>query len=92
MVVNEEDGSVRRLRFPGASALLSAEDVEEAFTAYPDMVFVQLDVPVRAAVAAMVYAKRQNVPIIADASPIPKGYSFDSFPSGEKFDVFIVNS
>ena len=92
VVVNEDDGSVRRLRFPGASAMLSAEDIEEAFTAYPDAVFVQLDVPIRAAVAALVYAKRQNVPIIADASPIPQGYSFDRFPSSEKYDVFIVNS
>ena len=92
VVVNEDDGSVRRLRFPGASAMLSAEDVEEAFTAYPDAVFVQLDVPVRAAIAALSYAKRQNVPIITDASPIPQGFSFDRFPSGEKFDVFITNT
>ena len=63
IVVGEDSGKRRTLKFPGASDLLSPEDIEEAFTSYPDSVFIQLDIPVSCSAAALRFASKQGIPV-----------------------------
>lgn len=67
-VLVDADGMRRTALYPGASAALSAEDVEEAFTSYPDGVFTQLEAPSEAVLAASQYATRSGMPMFIDAS------------------------
>lgn len=67
-VLIEADGVRRTAMYPGASAALSAEDVEEAFTSYPDGVFTQLEAPAEAVLAASRYAVKSELPLFIDAS------------------------
>ena len=52
LVLCEEGAENRIIVYPGANAYLSASDVEEAFTSYPDGVFVQMEIPDEALLAA----------------------------------------
>ncbi len=41
MMIFEDDGTCRTVKFPGANAAMSKDDVEEAFNCIPDAVFLQ---------------------------------------------------
>ncbi len=92
LVINEEDGGIRRIVFPGASGALTAEDTEEAFTSYPDSVFLQLDVPPICAGTAVKFAKKQNIPIVVDSSPMTSKSAIDQIAKYGPVDIFITNS
>lgn len=58
----------RSIVYPGANRRLRAGDVEEAFTAYPDALFTQFDLPAAAVTAASEFAHNQGVPCFLDAT------------------------
>ncbi len=68
-IIVEEDGANRIVVYPGANAMLSVEDIEEAFTCLPDAVFLQLEIPDSAVIAATEFAKKHKIPIFLDAGP-----------------------
>ena len=66
----EKDGSNRITVFPGANRALTADDVEEAFTTYPDALLIQFEIPIDTVYASIKFANRANVPAFVDAGPI----------------------
>ncbi|MBQ4137085.1 MAG: hypothetical protein IJD67_03145 [Clostridia bacterium] len=68
-ILVEANGMNRIIVYPGSNALLSKEDVEEAFTCYPDALFINFEIPSEIVETACGYAKRQGIPIFVDAAP-----------------------
>ena len=77
LVLCEEGAENRIIVYPGANAYLSASDVEEAFTSYPDGVFVQMEIPDEALLAAGRFASESSVKLIVDAGPARPDFPFD---------------
>lgn len=90
-VIQESGGPGRSIVYPGANRRLRADDVEEAFTAYPDALYLQFDMPPAAAVAATDFARRQDVPAFVDASGA--GVAGRGFPLEqlEPTEIFILD-
>ena len=78
IVVEEADGANRIVVYPGANGALTPDNVEEAFTCYPDGVFVQLEVPVETVYAAARFARDNEIPLFVDAGPVPKDFDLAS--------------
>lgn len=76
LVLCEEGAENRIIVYPGANAYLSASDVEEAFTSYPDGVFVQMEIPDEALLAAGRFASESSVKLIVDAGPARPDFPF----------------
>ena len=91
IVVGEDSGKRRTLIFPGASDLLSPEDIEEAFTSYPDSVFIQLDIPVSCSAAALRFASKQGIPVIADMSAGTSRTDLEQFAAAGKPELLIID-
>lgn len=68
-ILVEASGMNRIIVYPGSNALLSKDDVEEAFTCYPDALFINFEIPSEIVQTACEYAKRQGIPIFVDAGP-----------------------
>ncbi len=83
ILVEEEDGANRIIVYPGANGTLSAENVEEAFTCYPDGVFVQLEIPDEAVFAAARFARENDIPLFVDAGPVRPGFSLENLGRAE---------
>jgi ribokinase len=81
-VMADSDGSRRTVLYPGASAALCAEDVEEAFTSYPDGVFTHLEAPEEAVLAASKYAVRNGLPLFIDAAS-PSDFPLEKLAGAE---------
>ena len=64
ILVEEEDGANRIIVYPGANSTLTDENIEEAFTCYPDGVFVQLEIPEQAVLAAARFAQEKRFPCL----------------------------
>ena len=63
--------------YPGANSSLSEDDVEDAMTCLPDAVFVQLEIPDEAVIAATKFAARRGIPVFLDAVPAREDYPLD---------------
>ena len=85
-VMVEADGANRIVVYPGAARALCADDVEEAFTSYPDGVFVQTEIPAEAVIAASRFAKEKNIPFFLDTGSIGP-----NFPLGELYGAEIIS-
>ena len=57
-IVVEDSGENRIIVYPGANMTMSDGDVEDAFTCLPDAVFLQLEIPDEAVIAATKFAKK----------------------------------
>ncbi len=68
-VITNSDGECRCVSFPGANALLSAADSEEAFTCLPDAAMISLRAPERVVTATSEYAARKKIPLLIDGGP-----------------------
>ncbi|MBQ4067016.1 MAG: ribokinase [Clostridia bacterium] len=76
-IIVEEDGQNRIIVYPGANGFLNENDVEEAFTCYPDGVFVQLEIPDNAVIAAARFAREKSIPFFVDAGPARQGFPLE---------------
>ncbi len=65
----ENSGDNRIIVYPGANDALTAEDIEEALTCYPDALLMQLEVDSQTVLAAIAQANSQNIPVFLDAGP-----------------------
>ena len=77
ILVEEEDGANRIIVYPGANSELSADNVEEAFTCYPDGVFIQLEIPEEAIFSAARFARETDIPLFVDAGPVRPGFPLE---------------
>jgi len=85
IILVESNGSNRIVVYPGANFSLSTSDVEEAFTCYPDALFLQLEIPVDTVTAATKFAKKHKIPVFVDAGPAIKDFPLESLENVEIF-------
>lgn len=76
-IMVEESGQNRIIVYPGANMRLSASDVEDAMTCIPDAVFLQLEIPCEAVIAATEFAGKKNIPVFMDAGPARPDYPLE---------------
>ena len=69
-ILVEEDGMNRIIVYPGANNHIDENEIEEAFTTYPDCVFMQFEIPFDAVATAADYAYNQGIPLFVDAGPV----------------------
>lgn len=82
-IIVEESGQNRIIVYPGANNCLNENDVEEAFTCYPDGVFVQFEIPDEAVVAAARFAKEKGIPLFVDAGPARRDFPLEKLCGAE---------
>lgn len=75
-VISTPDGESRIIVYPGANAALSSDNVEDAFTAYPDGALVQMEIPDEAILAAGRFAGENSAKLIVDAGPAKPDFPF----------------
>lgn len=81
----EDNGNNRIIVYPGANFNLTVSDVEEAFTCYPDALFLQFEVPIDTIITATKFAKRQGIPVFVDAGPADKNFPLEDLENVEIF-------
>ncbi len=69
-IYRERGGQNRITVFPGANAHLSVENVEEAFTCYPDALLIQCEIDPEVVSYAIDMAKSQQIPVFFDMAPV----------------------
>lgn len=87
-VISTPDGESRIIVYPGANGTLSADNVEDAFTSYPDGAFVQLEIPEEAVLAAGRFAAENGAKLIVDAGPAKPDFPFSKMGT---IDIFSPN-
>lgn len=63
------NGKNRIIVYPGANMTMTADDVEDGFTCYPDAVYLQFEIPDEAAIEATRRANEEGIPVFIDAGP-----------------------
>jgi len=76
-ILVEENGKNRIIVYPGANMTLTPEDIESAFTCYPDAVYLQLEIPDEAVIEACRRANEAEVPVFIDAGPARLDFPLD---------------
>lgn len=84
-ILVEENGKNRIIVYPGANMTLSAADIEEGFTCYPDAVYLQLEIPDEAVIEASHRANRENIPVFIDAGPARLDFPLEKLGKVEIF-------
>ncbi len=69
-IFREANGQNRITVFPGANSKLSLENVEEAFTCYPDALLLQCEIEPEIVMFAIRMAHRQQIPVFFDMAPV----------------------
>ena len=69
-IYRESDGQNRITVYTGANKKLSADDVEEAFTSYPDALLLQCESDPIASMFAISQANKQKIPVFLDLAPV----------------------
>ena len=85
VVMVENSGANRIIVYPGANALLSAQDVEDAFSCYPDALLIQCEIDSDTVIAAAKLAQRENAKIFFDAGPAKTDFPLEALPPVEIF-------
>jgi len=76
-IIVEDSGANRIIVYPGANGKLKEHDVEDAFTCYPDGVFVQFEIPDDAVIAAARFARENDIPLFVDAGPAREDFPLE---------------
>ncbi|MBR6651426.1 MAG: ribokinase [Clostridia bacterium] len=76
-IIVEEDGANRIVVYPGANSNVDENEIEEAFTTYPDAVYMQFEIPFEAVRIAANYAYEKNIPLFVDAGPVSDAVSLE---------------
>lgn len=87
-VISTPDGESRIIVYPGANGTLSADNVEDAFTSYPEGALVQMEIPEEAILAAGRFAAENGTKLIVDAGPAKPGFPFSKMGT---IDIFSPN-
>lgn len=84
-IMVEDNGVNRIVVYPGANLAITTDDIDNAFTSYPDALFMQLEISPEAVIYAADTAAKQNIPIFIDAGPATKNFPLDRLPPLEVF-------
>ena len=84
-ILVEENGKNRIIVYPGANMTMTAADIEEGFTCYPDAVYLQLEIPDEAVIEASHRANRENIPVFIDAGPARLDFPLEKLGKVEIF-------
>ena len=76
-IIVDEDGMNRIVVYPGANNNVNENEIEEAFTTYPDAVYMQFEIPFEAVEIAANYAFEQNIPLFVDAGPVSEAVELE---------------
>lgn len=68
-ILVEDNGRNRIIVYPGANMAMTADDIEDGLTCYPDAVYLQLEIPDEAVIEAVRRANDNNIPVFIDAGP-----------------------
>ncbi len=82
-IIVEESGQNRIIVYPGANNCLDENDVEEAFNCYPDGVFMQMEIPDEAVIAAARFAREKGIPFFVDAGPARADFPLEALQGVE---------
>lgn len=82
-IIVEEDGANRIVVYPGANVNVSENEIEEAFTTYPDAVYMQFEIPFEAVSIAADYAFENKIPLFVDAGPVSDAVSLEKLKKVE---------
>lgn len=84
-ILVEENGKNRIIVYPGANMTMTAADIEDGFTCYPDAVYLQLEIPDEAVIEASHRANLENIPVFIDAGPARLDFPLEKLGSVEIF-------
>lgn len=84
-ILVEENGKNRIIVYPGANMTMTAADIEDGFTCYPDAVYLQLEIPDEAVIEASHRANRENIPVFIDAGPARLDFPLEKLGKVEIF-------
>lgn len=84
-IIVENGGKNRITVFPGANNNMQPEDLEEAFTSYPDAVYIQFEIADAAVIEACRLAAERDIPVFVDAAPARFDYPLDKLGKVEIF-------
>lgn len=84
-IIVEEDGSNRIIVYPGANAVITEENIREAFDCRPDAVYVQLEISQEAVIYASKLAYERGIPFIVDAGPARADFPLSGLGAVEIF-------
>lgn len=85
VMMTEANGASRTVIYPGANTNISEDDLEMAFTCYPDALLLQFEIPEKIVIRATEHAKEQRIPVIIDASPAIRDFPLDELKNVEIF-------
>lgn len=80
IMVDEASAENRILVYPGANDYLSQGDVDNAFLASPDALYMQLEIPNEMVISAAEYAYRRGIPVFIDAGPARADFPLEQLP------------
>lgn len=75
----------RRIYFPGANNLIFSDDVEDAFTSYPDALLLQLDINFSVLASSIKHAQDKKVTVFMSTSPSAKNFPLSTLSKTEAF-------
>ncbi len=84
-IIVEKGGKNRIMVFPGANVHLTGDDLEDAFTTYPDAIYLQLEVADEAVLEACRLATERGIPVFVDAAPARLDYPLSGMGTVEIF-------
>ena len=87
-IIVEEGGENRITVYPGANTGVSENEIEEAFTTYPDCVFAQFEIPFEAVVTAAEFAYNGGIPLFIDAGAVKEDMDISRL---KKVEIFSPN-
>ncbi len=82
-IIVEEGGANRIVVYPGANNHIHENEIEEAFTTYPDCVFMQFEIPFEAVATAASYAYDRGIPLFVDAGPVNESVELEKLKKAE---------
>lgn len=82
-IFRTDDGENRITVFPGANRSLRAENVEEAFTCYPDAVLMQCEIEPEVVAYAARTASDEGIPLFFDLAPMRRDFDPSIIPACE---------
>ena len=77
-IMVEETGHNRIVVYPGANYNLCRNDVEGAFTTYPDALLMQLEIDTELVIEATKMAEEKDVKVVLDAGPARSDFPLES--------------
>lgn len=84
-ILVERGGKNRIMVFPGANAAMSAAELEEPFTCYPDAVYLQMEIADEAVIESCRLAAERGIPVFIDAAPARLDFPLSSLGRVEIF-------